>query len=92
MLTPEYSKKFKKDLKKIKKQGYDIEEIKNILNKLINEEDLEIKYKDHELIGNYNNHRECHIKSDLLLIYKIYKINKTIKFIRTGSHSELFSS
>ena len=51
---------------------------------------LEPKYKDHKLIGKYAGFRECHIKPDLLLIYK--KENKTLILmcIALGSHSDLF--
>lgn len=90
MLKPEYTKQFNRDIKKIKKQNHDLEEYKQVIKDLINEIPLDCKYKDHNLVGNYNNHRECHIKPDWLLIYKILKEEKIIKFIRTGSHSELF--
>ncbi|MHA48279.1 type II toxin-antitoxin system YafQ family toxin, partial [Campylobacter jejuni] len=52
-----FSKRFKKDFKKI-------------VNKLANDEVLEEKYKDHTLKGNYIGFRECHIKPDLLLVYR----------------------
>lgn len=90
MLKPEYTKKFNKDIKRVEKRGLDLEEVKNIIRKLINCEPLDIKHKDHELSGNYNNHRECHIKPDWLLIYKIFEEKSIIKFIRTGTHSDLF--
>ncbi len=89
MLIPFYTKQFKKDVKKIKKSGKsDIDKLIEITEKLINEEKLEPKHKDHILTGNYVDHRECHIEPDWLLIYKI--IDKEIFFTRTGSHSELF--
>jgi mRNA interferase YafQ len=43
------------------------------------------------LSGNWIGHRECHLKPDLLLIYKIPD-EKTLRFVRMGSHSELFAS
>jgi len=47
--------------------------------------DIEI----HVLAGEYTGHRECHLKPDLLLIYK--KPDETrLRFVRLGSHSELF--
>lgn len=90
MLTPIYTNIFDKDLKIIKKSGSkNIEKIKNVIKKLINEEKLEPRNRDHILTGNYKGRRECHIEPDWLLIYKIE--NDTIIFERTGSHSELFS-
>lgn len=55
---------------------------------LINEEQLPQRFRDHKLIGNYKDRRECHIEPDWLLIYKITEIG--ITFERTGSHSDLF--
>lgn len=60
---------FKKDYKKLSPQ--DKEEVKRIIIRLANNEVLDPKYKDHKLIGNYKDCKECHIKPDLLLIYRI---------------------
>ena len=89
MLTPDYTNQFNKDLNKIKKSGQKkIQNIKDVISKLANQEPLEPKYKDHKLFGNYKGRRECHIDPDWLLIYKVD--GKYIIFERTGSHSELF--
>ncbi|MDR0822690.1 MAG: type II toxin-antitoxin system YafQ family toxin [Endomicrobium sp.] len=88
MLIPHYSNKFKKDFAVAKKRGLDISLLTDILTKLINEESLPPKNKDHNLSGNYAEFRECHIKPDWLLIYCIK--NKNIVFAQTGSHSDLF--
>ena len=46
-------------------------------------------YQDHPLSGNWNDHRDCHLKPDLVLIYR--KPDKeTLQLVRLGSHSELF--
>jgi len=88
MLNSSYTNQFKKDLKLTKKRNKKISLLKEVMVQLINEEKLDEKYKDHKLIGNYKNRRECHIESDWLLIYKI--TNQEIIFERTGSHSDLF--
>ena len=62
------SSKFRKQYKKLNQKEKEI--TKKIINKLLNDEILESKYKDHKLIGKYAGFRECHIKLDLLLIYK----------------------
>ncbi|MBS9775992.1 MAG: type II toxin-antitoxin system YafQ family toxin [Fusobacterium sp.] len=90
MLKLKLTNKFKRDLKLIKKRGYDIKKLEKIITKLMNEEKLETKYKDHELIGNYKNYRECHIESDWLLIYKIIDDVLVLTLSRTGTHSDLF--
>jgi mRNA interferase YafQ len=82
--------KFKKDIKLIKKQGKNLNLLKEVIKVLIEEEELPSKYKDHILLGNYANTHECHIQPDWLLIYRVEKEQKVLHLIRTGSHSELF--
>ena len=79
---------YKRSFKKIKLS--DDEELSyiDVLYKLLNDEALEEKYKDHQLKGNFDGCRECHIKPDLLLIYKVKE--EVIELIDIGSHSELF--
>lgn len=88
MLIPVRQNIFKKDLKRVEKRGKNLDKLKTVLVKLLNEEELEPKYKDHQLIGNYVNTRECHIEPDWLLIYRIE--DDCLYLIRTGSHSDLF--
>ena len=79
---------FKKDFKRIIKQGKNPQEISNILSLIIEEKPIPEKYKDHPLIGDHSGYRELHIAPDWLLVYKI-EVN-TLTLVRTGSHSELF--
>ena len=88
MLIPTYRNKFKKEVEKVIKQGRDIQELRKILELLINEKPLPLKYKDHKLVGNYKGYRECHIAPDWLLVYM--KTDTEIFLERTGSHSDLF--
>jgi len=79
---------FKKDYKKlISKEKL---ELKEVIVKLANGEELESKYKDHKLIGNYLGCRECHISPDLLLVYRIDNEILELALVRVGSHSKLF--
>ena len=48
---------------------------------------LPTKYRDHALTGNLKGIRDCHIKPDLILLYRLEAENVTL--IRLGSHSEL---
>ncbi len=88
MLKPEYTSKFKKDLKTIQKRSLDTELLKAIIRKLCAEEPLPDSNRDHALTGNWVGCRECHIKPDWLLIYQIG--NGIIVFERTGGHSDLY--
>ena len=84
------SNKFKKDLVNAQKRGFDIKLLSNVVTMLANGETLEPKYKDHPLIGDYDDFRECHIKPDWLLIYSISEETLVLELLRTGSHSDLF--
>ena len=79
---------FKKDYKKLTTQ--EKEALKTVITTLANGNTLEEQYKDHKLIGNYLGCRECHIKPDLLLIYKIDNDILELALVRTGNHSKLF--
>ncbi len=81
---------FKKDLKRAKKRGCNMDLIEEIIIKLSNGGKLDEKYKDHSLTGNYIGRRECHITPDWLLIYQIIEKNLILILTRTGSHSDLF--
>ena len=70
------------------KRGKSINELEKIIKLIVYRETLPEKYKDHMLIGNYTGRKECHIKPDWLLIYKIDQKNLILE--RTGSHSDLF--
>ncbi|MCK5510001.1 type II toxin-antitoxin system YafQ family toxin [Candidatus Parcubacteria bacterium] len=91
MYILKYSKQFKKDLKKYAKQNSRlINELKEILNLLILGKKLDDKYKNHRLKGQFKNCFECHVRPDILLIYKIEKQELMIFLLRVGSHSDLF--
>ncbi|HOO67945.1 MAG TPA: type II toxin-antitoxin system YafQ family toxin [Bacilli bacterium] len=83
---------FKKDLKRVKKRNLDKEKLEYVIECLINQSELDEKYKDHQLITDkkYINNRECHIEPDWLLIYSVSKDEGLVILIRTRSHSDLF--
>ncbi|MGI5879549.1 MAG: type II toxin-antitoxin system YafQ family toxin [Syntrophomonadaceae bacterium] len=72
------------------KRGYDVKLFEEVLYLLVEEKPLLAKHLDHSLAGNYRGHRECHITSDWLLIYKVDKDILTLSLTRTGTHSDLF--
>ena len=88
--TVKMTNKFKKDYKIIEKQGKNIKKLVEVIEMLAEGKQLDSKYKDHSLIGNYKGYRECHIESDWLLIYKIMENILILTLSRTGTHSELF--
>lgn len=88
----ERSGAFKRDYKREVKGKYraDLDEaLVPVLMALANDELLELRLRDHDLIGNWSGYRECHIKPDLLLIYR-RPDSETLQLARLGSHSQLF--
>lgn len=92
MLKIEFQSQFKKDYKLAIKRGCDIQELMEVISLLAAEKTLPEKYRDHALENSrdYQNVRECHIKPDWLLIYRIVEDRLLLKLIRTGSHSDIF--
>ena len=88
----EFSNSFKKSLKKVLKQGKDIDKLLDVVDILANKEKLDEKYKNHKLINDkyYKDCYECHIETDWLLIYKYNDGELILLLVTTGSHSELF--
>jgi len=83
-----YTTQFKRDYKRIKKQNKALDKLRVVINKLAAGKRLEPKYKDHQLLGNWKGHRDCHVEPDWILIYRTEDDKLFLE--RTGSHSELF--
>ena len=83
-----FTSKFKQQYKKIKNQGKDLNKLDKIINKLINGDNLDIKYKNHILQNSkkFKNCYECHIEPDWLLVYQYFNDKLIIVLIETGSH------
>ncbi|MBQ7516618.1 MAG: type II toxin-antitoxin system YafQ family toxin [Schwartzia sp.] len=81
---------FRKDLKRIRKRGYDLSKLDDVLQTLLREEPLPSKYRDHALTGDFTGFRECHVEPDWLLVYAIGKEQLVLTASRTGTHSDLF--
>ena len=90
MLKIVYTTQFKKDYKLAIKRHENIEELFNVIEILQRREKLPPEKKDYSLSGNYKGYRECHIRADFLLIYKVNAEVLELVLFRTGSHSDLF--
>lgn len=90
MLEVVPTKSFKKDLKKYQHKKDIVKELYDVISILAKEKPLDPKKKDHNLVGNYVNYRECHVKNDVLLIYQVDKETNSLYLARLGSHSEVF--
>lgn len=91
MLELVTTSQFRKDYKRVKKRGYDMVLLEEVINHLLQEKPLAERYRDHGLAGNYLGFRECHILSDWLLIYAVDKKQLVLTASRTGTHSDLFA-
>ena len=90
MFAPVYTRQFERDLKRLRRGDHDLNLLKEVLAILIAGERLPTKFKEHQLRGVWKGRRECHIRPDWLLIYKIDRKQNLIFFERTGSHVDLF--
>jgi mRNA interferase YafQ len=84
MFVLKYSNHFKKDLKRYKHNRVVLEELEKILDVLVKGEKLPLRNLNHNLSGEFKDCFECHIKPDVLLVYKIEKSNITILLLRMG--------
>lgn len=89
-----HAKQFAKDWKRLERSGrYPMQELKDVMQFLIeNPGPLPPEFFDHPLKGEWADHRDCHIRGDWVLIYRIVDTpqGEEIVFVRTGTHAELF--
>jgi mRNA interferase YafQ len=90
LYTVKPTTQFKKDLRRIAKQGHNLDLLEDVIKKIANEVQLDKRHRDHDLSGNYKGCRECHVQPDWLLVYEIEKETLYLYLMRTGTHSELF--
>lgn len=90
MLTNKFVSKFRKDIKKYRHRISVLDELDIVIKLLLAKQKLPEKYRDHSLSGHYAEMRECHIKPDVLLVYRIDEERQILYLERIGSHSELF--
>lgn len=90
MRTTQQAGQFKRDLKRESRGPYRKslqEDFVALVELLAADQVLDQKYLDHPLSGDWIDHRDCHIKPDLVLIYR--KTEGVLQLVRLGSHSEL---
>lgn len=94
MLELKRTKRFKHDFKKVAKQPfYDEKLFEYVIGELLAQRPLDESFRDHELVGSHRKIkgcRECHIKPDWLLVYKVDGDQLILYLLETGSHSDLF--
>lgn len=88
ILTFDATNKFYKDVDKCYARGKDLNKLKVVINKLLNKETLEEKYKEHQLSGDKEGFWDCHIEPDWVLIYRIDNRELILVAMRTGTHRD----
>ncbi|MCL2655621.1 MAG: type II toxin-antitoxin system YafQ family toxin [Coriobacteriia bacterium] len=89
MLRLAQTNTFKKQLKLCRRRGWDMTELDFVVTMLQKEQPLPEKYLDHSLKGDRMGQRDCHIRPDWVLIYRIRGDVMVLQLLETGSHSDL---
>lgn len=90
MLKIVTTSQFRKDAKRMKKRGADMDALRETIETLACEKALPDRFRDHALMGSYSGFRECHINPDWLLVYSKDGEKLVLTASRTGTHSDLF--
>ena len=91
MRTIERTGQFKRDYKREMKGRYRATlagDLTAVLGALVVDRPLEPRHRDHALIGDWRDHRDCHVRPDLVLVYRLPN-ERTLQLVRLGSHAEL---
>jgi mRNA interferase YafQ len=90
MYKPRATKQFRKDLRRYTDDFERLLKTTGVMHRLLAGEILPPEFRPHKLKGEFKDTWECHIESDLLLIWLPDPSTKTLTFVRLGTHSELF--
>jgi mRNA interferase YafQ len=91
MRTIERTGQFKRDYKRESKGRYRktlAAELSAVVTALAKDVPLASRHRDHALSGTWKDHRDCHVRPDLVLIYR-KPDDTTVQLVRLGSHAEL---
>ena len=90
MYEVKFTTAFKKSYKLMKKRGMELSLLDDVIDLLRQGKPLEERYHDHSLSGDLIGFRECHVKSDWLLVYLIENDVLTLTLVDTGTHADIF--
>ena len=79
---------FRRDLRRSRKRGQDLDKLWRIVDRLLNGKALEPHHRAHRLTGQWSRSWECHVEPDWLLIWHVD--DNALILTRTGTHSDLF--
>jgi len=91
MRRVEQTPRFRRDIKRERAGPFGpklVQLLQPVIDILVADQPLQARYRDHALVGNWKGHRDCHIRPDLVLIYR--KVGTDIlQLVRLGSHGQL---
>ena len=90
MLKIMFTSRMKRDVKRMKRRGKDMEKLIAVIDTLARREPLPPRNRDHALTGNLSDFRECHVDPDWLLLYQVFEDRLILSAVATGTHAELF--
>ncbi|MBR1559824.1 MAG: type II toxin-antitoxin system YafQ family toxin [Clostridia bacterium] len=90
MLRIEFTRRMKRDAKRMQRRGKDMGKLTAILDRLARREALDERHRDHQLSGALADFRECHIEPDWLLMYQVHEDVLILSATATGTHADLF--
>ncbi len=82
------TKQFQRDVKRMRKRGKDLKDLKEVVSILASGNPLPLRYRDHPLTGVWQCSRDCHIEPDWVIIYTVDE--NSLRLERTGTHSDLY--
>ena len=85
--TGQFKRDYKREAKGLYRSTLNLE-LAPVITALARDEPLEPRRRDHALTGDWKDHRDCHVKPDLVLIYR-KPDDEVLQLVRLGSHSEL---
>jgi len=85
-----YTNRFKKDVKLLQKRDFNMDLLKIAISSLEENGGLPAQYQPHKLSGSYTGFWEAHLKSNWLLVWKVFPEENEVWLTRTGTHADLF--
>ena len=85
--TGQFKRDFKREAKGANRRTLDSDFLA-VLGELMSDQPLAERHRDHPLTGEWKDHRDCHVRPDLVLIYRKPE-DTVLQLVRLGSHSEL---
>jgi mRNA interferase YafQ len=82
------SRAFERDVKRLRKRGFDLEPLWDVVEVLRLHRPLDARHRDHPLKGDWEGFRDCHVRADWLLIYSVD--DEAVYLTRTGTHADIF--